>query len=211
MYYSIPESIRNAGIGLYQYLSLKDSLGYGHNDLRKTVKPRMKSEKVILEVLSGNYENLTDLELFEKQYKTFDIFSYPGIDEARDMINNYLPVCGSLGDVSEFRMFCRTHNIPGISDSYYSEFIGRLDQNYIVNKMKDIVTLRGIKYSYDERTGRIFKEGQVLTSSQAEPVYSYLGDSSGEPVFGGILLKDIGSILTLNGKISPVTDPNTIS
>ena len=128
MYYSIPESIRNAGIGLYQYLSLKDSLGYGHNDLRKTVKPRVKSEKVILEVLSGNYENLTDLELFEKQYKTFDIFSYPGIDEARDMINNYLPVCGSLGDVSEFRMFCRTHNIPGISDSYYSEFIGRLDQ-----------------------------------------------------------------------------------
>lgn len=77
--------------------------------------------------------------------------------------------------------------------------------------MKDIVTLRGIKYSYDERIGRIFKEGQVLTSSQAEPVYSYLGDSSGEPVFGGILLKDIGSILTLNGKISPVTDPNTIS
>lgn len=77
--------------------------------------------------------------------------------------------------------------------------------------MKDIVTLRGIKYSYDERTGQIFKEGQVLTSSQAEPVYSYLGDSSGEPVFGGILLKDIGSILTLNGKISPVTDPNTIS
>lgn len=77
--------------------------------------------------------------------------------------------------------------------------------------MKDIVTLRGIKYIYDERTGRIFKEGQVLTSSQAEPVYSYLGDSSGEPVFGGILLKDIGSILTLNGKISPVTDPNTIS
>ena len=77
--------------------------------------------------------------------------------------------------------------------------------------MKDIVTLCGIKYSYDERTGRIFKEGQVLTSSQAEPVYSYLGDSSGEPVFGGILLKDIGSILTLNGKISPVTDPNTIS
>lgn len=77
--------------------------------------------------------------------------------------------------------------------------------------MKDIVTLRGIKYSYDERTGRIFKEGQVLTSSQAEPVYSYLGDSSWEPVFGGILLKDIGSILTLNGKISPVTDPNTIS
>lgn len=77
--------------------------------------------------------------------------------------------------------------------------------------MKDIVTLRGIKYNYDERTGRIFKEGQVLTSSQAEPVYSYLGDSSGEPVFGGILLKDTGSILTLNGKISPVTDPNTIS
>ena len=77
--------------------------------------------------------------------------------------------------------------------------------------MKDIVTLRGIKYSYDERTGRIFKEGQVLTSSQAEPVYSHPAITTWEPVFGGILLKDTGSILTLNGKISPVTDPNTIS
>lgn len=77
--------------------------------------------------------------------------------------------------------------------------------------MKDIVTIRGEKYSYDERTGRIFKDGQVLSSSKAEPVFSYFGDSSVPPVFGGILLKDTNSILSLSGKISPVTDPNTIS
>lgn len=128
MYYSIPESIRDQGVGLYQYKALLDSFGYGHNDLRKTVKPRMKSEKVILEYLSGDYKNITDLELFEKQYKTFDIFSYPGVEEARNLINNYLPRAGRLGTVPEFRSFCRTHNIPGISDSYYSDFIGKLDQ-----------------------------------------------------------------------------------
>ena len=77
--------------------------------------------------------------------------------------------------------------------------------------MKDIVTLRGEKYSYDENTGCIFKDGQVLVSSKAEPVFSYLGDSSAPPVFGGILLKETNSILSLNGKISPVTDINTIS
>lgn len=77
--------------------------------------------------------------------------------------------------------------------------------------MKDIVTIRGDMYSYDERTGRVFKDGQVLVSSKVEPVFSYLGDSSAPPTFGGILLKDTNSILTLNGKISPITDPNTIS
>lgn len=128
MYYSIPESIRNQGVGLYQYKALLDSMGFGHNDLRKTTTPRMRSEKIILEYLSGNYENITDPELFERQYKTFDIFSYPGIEEARNMINNYLPKAGRIGTVSEFRNFCRTYNIPGISDSYYSDFIGRLDQ-----------------------------------------------------------------------------------
>lgn len=128
MYYSIPEPIRDLGVGLYQYKSLYDSIEGSHNDMRRTRKPRIKTDSVIPKVLAGNYENLTDPELFEKQYKTFDIFSYPGVEEARETINNYLPVCGSLGSVPEFRTFCRTYGIPGISDSYYSEFIGRLDQ-----------------------------------------------------------------------------------
>lgn len=128
MYYSIPEPVRDLGIGLYQYKSLYDSIEGSHNDLRRTRKPRIKTDNIIPKVFAGNYEDLVDPELFEKQYKTFDIFNYPGVDEVKNLINNYLPKAGRIGTIPEFRNFCRIYNVPGISDSYYSDFIGRLDQ-----------------------------------------------------------------------------------
>lgn len=76
--------------------------------------------------------------------------------------------------------------------------------------MKDIITLKGEKYSFDEDTGRIFKDGYVLSSSKVEPVYSSSFDKDRPPVFSGIYLKDTNSIVSLSGKINPVTDINTI-
>lgn len=81
----------------------------------------------------------------------------------------------------------------------------------INNKLIDIVSFKGERYTFDSDTGRIFKEGKVLTSSEAEPVYSYLGNPNNPPQFSGIYFKDKNQILTLSGKINPVVkDDNEI-
>jgi hypothetical protein len=75
--------------------------------------------------------------------------------------------------------------------------------------MIDIITIKGEKYSFDESTQRIFKDGLLLSSVQVEPVYSRSSADS-KPVFSGLLLKETNSILSRSGKISPVTDINNI-
>ena len=75
--------------------------------------------------------------------------------------------------------------------------------------MIDIITIKGEKYSFDEDTQRIFKDGLLLSSVNIEPVYSRLKKDS-VPTFSGLLLKDSGSILSRSGKISPITDINSI-
>lgn len=70
--------------------------------------------------------------------------------------------------------------------------------------MTEITTIKGEKYSFDENTQRIFKDGILVPSTAAEPVYS-AGFS-----FSGILLKASKSVLSLNGNINPVTNINSI-
>lgn len=70
--------------------------------------------------------------------------------------------------------------------------------------MIDIVTIKGEKYSFDESTQRIFKDGVLVPGTVAEPVYS--GDFN----FSGILLKSSKSVLSLNGNINPITNINNI-
>lgn len=76
--------------------------------------------------------------------------------------------------------------------------------------MIDIVTIKGEKYSFDPDTQRIFKDGILVPSYKAEPVFSNTTEKDELPRFSGILLKDINSILSLSGKINPITDSNTI-
>ena len=75
--------------------------------------------------------------------------------------------------------------------------------------MKDIYTLKGEHYSYDEDTTRIFKDGRLMPSTEAEPVFQGLSEDS-VPVFAGIYLKALDMVLSLTGKLNPVTDANTI-
>lgn len=76
--------------------------------------------------------------------------------------------------------------------------------------MIDIVTLKGEKYSFDPDTERIFKDNMLLSSTLVEPVYSDFNEDA-PPMFSGILLKNINSILSLSGKINPViTDINSV-
>ena len=73
--------------------------------------------------------------------------------------------------------------------------------------MIDIVSFRGELYRYDPDTDRIFKDGKLIPSTEAEPVYSNVEDM---PVFSGIYLKAAESILSKSGKINSVSDINSV-
>lgn len=127
MYYSIPEAIRNRGIGLYIYKAYVDSLDGSHNDMRQTRKDEADLTQTILEVLDGDFSNVEDVELFKKQFNTFDISKYPRFEEAKRLITDIVPTCGSLCTIQEFRDLCDKHGIEGVSDRYFTEFISRFD------------------------------------------------------------------------------------
>lgn len=76
--------------------------------------------------------------------------------------------------------------------------------------MREIYSIKGERYSYDESTGRIFKDGVLLPTSEAEPVFSGNGKENVAPTFSGILLKNKGMLLSLSGKENPITDSNII-
>lgn len=127
MYYQIPQRIRDRGIGLYQYKSLVDSIDGSHNDMRQTRKNYVNLEDAIFQVINGDYSNIENLELFKKQYNSFDITKYPRFEEAKRLITDVLPTCGKLGSIPEFHTFCDKHGIQDISDRYFTDFISRFD------------------------------------------------------------------------------------
>lgn len=75
--------------------------------------------------------------------------------------------------------------------------------------MKDIITIKGERYSYDEETERIFKDGKLLSSTIAEPLFQGVTEDN-VPEFVGIYLKDLNAVLSLTGNINPITDINSI-
>lgn len=74
--------------------------------------------------------------------------------------------------------------------------------------MIDIYTIKGERYSYDETTMRLFKDGTLLSSNIAEPVFQK--NSSDIPQFAGVYLKDSNKVISMSGNINTVTDPNSI-
>lgn len=74
--------------------------------------------------------------------------------------------------------------------------------------MIEIISEKGERYSYDPGTDRIFRDNVLVSSVEAEPVFS--SSDSGIPRFSGIYLKNLGKILSLSGKYSQLSDPNTI-
>lgn len=76
--------------------------------------------------------------------------------------------------------------------------------------MIDIFSEKGEKYTYDPETGRIFRDGFVVSSVEAEPMFSNSPSPNTPPRFSGIYFKGRNEILTLSGKYSKVSDPNSI-
>lgn len=128
MYSTIPKSLTDRGVSLYMYKAFMDSLGMGHNDMTKTKKNYVDPEEAILRLLDGDYSVVDDIEVFNKQMESFDISKFPKLDEAKSIISKQFGTVGKLGGLDDFHNFCEKYKISGISDKYYSEFIGRFDQ-----------------------------------------------------------------------------------
>jgi hypothetical protein len=115
-------------ISLYDYFSMQQATGaIGHNDMNRTIKEGVNPDDAIEQAMNNNFSNFTNKELFITQYKTFNLQSFPRFDQACREITENLSVIGKLGSLSDFHEFCDKHNIKGISDRYYSEFINRFD------------------------------------------------------------------------------------
>lgn len=128
MYNRMPNEVKDAGISLYEYKSMLDSLGMGHNSMRRTKMTYADPDEAIVRVKSGDYSLINDPELFDLQLSTFNVFKFPGLEEITNKIKNDIFTIGRLGSLEDFRSFCRRHKIWGISDRYYTEFINRFNQ-----------------------------------------------------------------------------------
>lgn len=76
--------------------------------------------------------------------------------------------------------------------------------------MIEIQSEKGEFIKYDPSTGRIFRDGYVVSSVEAEPIFSNTSDSNLVPKFSGIFFKGRGEILSLSGKYSQISDLNSI-
>lgn len=76
--------------------------------------------------------------------------------------------------------------------------------------MIEIITPKGERYSFDPSTERIFRDGYLIPSTEVEPIYSNSPNPNTPPIFSGILFVGEGRILSLSGKISQISDPNSI-
>lgn len=73
--------------------------------------------------------------------------------------------------------------------------------------MVEIISHEGEVFKYDQANDRIYKDGYVLSSTIAEPVFS---DVNGASRFTGIFLKPTNQILTLSGKKNYVSNINAV-
>lgn len=126
MYAQIPDSIKGK-VSLYEYKALLDSIGEGHNDMTKTKVDRANVIETIEKILREDYSNIENLEVFSRQYNSFKIEKFPKLQEAQRLIQEQLDKVGKLGGLDEFKNFCTSYGISGISDRYFTEFINRFD------------------------------------------------------------------------------------
>lgn len=70
-----------------------------------------------------------------------------------------------------------------------------------------MITINSAKgqFQYDEATGRIYVNGVLGSSKNYEPIFVGGVTKGDYPQLCGILLKEINSIVTLNGGIQKIT------
>ena len=87
---------------------------------------------MIAEILEGDYSSINDVELFKKQYESFDLWKYPGLEEARRIIHTGLPNYGTIKPYSDWLAFCNKYGMTGISSfSFYNNFTSRFNKEFL--------------------------------------------------------------------------------
>lgn len=129
MYETIPKELTANGVSLYDYKAYLDSLGQGHNDLGDSGKKGINVVETILKVLKGDYSDIENEEFFKKQLESFDLTKFPRLDKAMEIVKEKYNTEGKLGSLDDFHEFCKKYEITGITDTYYSNFIKKLDPN----------------------------------------------------------------------------------
>lgn len=139
MYNQMPQELKDAGVSLYEMKAYIDALGStsgefsGHNGMRQSIKARVNPIDAIIRIKGGDYSDLADPVLFQKQFSSFDISKFPRFEEATKQITEVLPKSGKLGSIEEFHKFCEKYGITEISDKYYTDFISRFDSTLYEN------------------------------------------------------------------------------
>lgn len=132
-YERMPERFRGK-LGLYQYHSLVDSCGGGHNNNARTVKDGVDIDDAIEQAMNNDFSSFIYKDLFIRQYKSFNIWEFPDIDRAKKLVSNLDNVPGKLGSLEDFHNFCNKYNMTGVSDKYYTDFINHFDNNNFKNQ-----------------------------------------------------------------------------
>jgi len=76
--------------------------------------------------------------------------------------------------------------------------------------MIEIYSEKGEHFRFDPSTNRLFRDGFVISTVEAEPVYSNTSDPNEPPTFSGIFFKGRGELLSLSGKYNPISDINSV-
>ena len=71
--------------------------------------------------------------------------------------------------------------------------------------MIQINSSKGV-FQYDEDTGRIYVNGVLGSSKKYEPIFVGGVEKGDYPQLCGILLKEINSVVTINGGVHKITD-----
>ena len=128
MYYQIPEPLRRSGLSLYNYNALMNAAGFmGHNDMGVAKKSHTDSVQALLRIMSGNYSDLENVDMFKAQLASYDLSQFPDIEKVKEDISKFDKI-GHYGTLDDFHKFCADNNVTQVSDRYYTAMRDRFDQ-----------------------------------------------------------------------------------
>lgn len=70
----------------------------------------------------------------------------------------------------------------------------------------DFYSSDGSLYSYEEETGFVRKDGQIVPNTLVQPVFIQPSNNDIPPQLSGLWLRNEGKIICRSGKISPLID-----
>ena len=133
MWEKVPMGIKATGISLYQYKAYLESLSVTHNDMTRTLKPGKDVNMAILKIMDGDFSDLSDPLAFKAQFGTFDLWSFPDVDQVLSDISGF-PVRGIYPDMTGWNEVRKKYGIFRISDDYFYEFSKGFDQKLFCDR-----------------------------------------------------------------------------